>query len=67
MPPVLVPEFREPLLLPAGERIQFMAIYLLHEDELELKLSGDLDQLFERFGETEVSERFNLSRPSAIA
>lgn len=67
MPPVLVPEFREPLLLPSGERIQFMAIYLLHQDELELKLSGDLERLFERFGETEMSEMFNLSRPSSLA
>ena len=53
MPPVLVPEFREPLELPNGTNIQFMAVYLLHRDELNLKLEGRLDQLFARFSERE--------------
>ena len=64
MPPVLVPEFREPLGLPNGAHIQFMAVYLLHQAELNLKLEGQLDKLFERFGETELTEIYDLTRPS---
>jgi len=64
MPPVLVPEFREPLNLPNGTHIQFMALYLIHQDELDLKLEGQLEKLFERFGETEMTELYDLARPS---
>jgi hypothetical protein len=64
MPPLLVPELREPLELPNGDHVQFMAIYFLHEDELNLKLQGHLDQLFDRFVETEITEIYDLARPS---
>ena len=64
MPPVLVPEFREPLELPTGMSIQFMAIYLLHQDELDSKLAGDLDRLFEKFGEEEITEIYDIARPT---
>jgi hypothetical protein len=64
MPPVLVPEFREPLELPNGTHIQFIGVYLLHEDELNLKLEGQLDKLLERFGETELTEIYDITRPS---
>ena len=67
MPPVLVPELREPLELGNGERICFYAVYLLHEDELNLKLQGDLDRLFERFAEREVTEMYDLGRRSVLA
>jgi len=64
MPPVLVDEFREPLVLAGGKRIHFLAIYLLHQDELDLKRAGDLDRLFEKFGEKEMTEIYDLARPS---
>jgi hypothetical protein len=63
-PPVLAPEFREPLELPNEGRIQFMAMYLLHQDELDMKLAGNLDRLQERFAEAEVTELYDLARPS---
>ena len=66
MPPVLVPEFREPLSLPSGEHIRFMAIYLLHQDEVDLKIQGAIDRLFEKFHEKEVTEIYDLTRPSVI-
>ena len=67
MPPVLVPEFRVPLILPGGKQIHFMAIYLLHQDELALKLTGDMDCLFEKFGEKDVTEIYDLTRPSVCS
>ncbi len=67
MPPVLVREFAEPLNLADGRRICFLAPYLLHQDELDLKLGGRLDQFIERFGEITMTEMYDIQRPSVLA
>ena len=67
MAPVLIPELGQPLELPTGGRVRFMAIYLLHQDELDLNLQGELDKLFEGFEENEATEIYDLSRPSVCS
>ena len=66
MPPVLVPELREPLELARGGHIRFLAIYLLHPEELLLKLEDRVDELLEKFGEQMVTEEYDLGRPSVV-
>jgi Suppressor of fused protein (SUFU) len=66
MPPVLIPEFRAPLDLGQGKVIHFLAPYLIHQDELEMKLDGRLDQLLDKFGERQVTELYDLQRPSVL-
>lgn len=66
MPPVLVQELRDPVPMGRDREVQFMSLYLLHLDELELKSAGNLDLLFDRFAEREFSELYNLSRPSVL-
>jgi hypothetical protein len=41
-----------------------MAIYLLHQDELNLKLGGELGRLFEKFAAKEMTEIYDLARAS---
>ena len=65
MPPVLIPELREPLVVQDGE-IHFLAIYLLHQDELDLKLNDGLERLFAAFTMREVTELYDLQRPSVL-
>lgn len=62
MPPVLVPELATPLIT-QGLTISFLAVYLLHQDELELKLT-QFEALLHRFAEREVTELYDLSRAS---
>ena len=38
MPPVLVPELRNPLSPSDGKEIDLVALYLLHQDELDVKI-----------------------------
>ncbi len=66
MPPVLVPEFGEPLPVEQGKAIHFMAVYLLQADELELKLK-DFAALLGLFGERLVTELYDLQRPSVLS
>jgi hypothetical protein len=56
----------EPLILSSGEEIEFLGIYLLHAAELDLKLSGLLADLFEKFGDHAVTELYDLLRPSVF-
>ncbi|HKA02503.1 MAG TPA: suppressor of fused domain protein [Candidatus Solibacter sp.] len=63
MPPLLVPELSEPLVLANGERIRFMGLYLLHEDELKLKLE-DVEQLVGFLAEHGIREMYDLKRAS---
>ncbi len=65
MPPVLLPELREPIPSREGD-IHVLAVYLMHPSELEAKQNGQMDLLFEKFGEHAVSELFDLSRPPAL-
>lgn len=65
MPPVLIPELVPPLET-ANVRIRFLAVYLIHRDELDLKLSR-FDELLSKFAEAEVTELYDLSRPSVLS
>ncbi|MBM3796903.1 MAG: suppressor of fused domain protein [Acidobacteria bacterium] len=67
MPPVLVPELQEPLEIGSGREVQFMSPYLLRQNKLDLKLSGGLDLLFEKFAEREFSKLYDLARPSVLS
>ncbi len=66
MPPVLVRELAEPLPLTDGRAIHFLAVYLIRQDELDLKLGGGLCELLEAFGEHYVTEIYDLQRPSVL-
>jgi hypothetical protein len=62
MPPVLVPELATPIIT-QGLEISFLAVYLLHQEELELKLRR-FEALLDCFVEHEVAELYDLSRAS---
>lgn len=65
MPPVLVPELGVPLES-RGVKIRFLAVYLIHQNELDLKLRR-FDELLATFAEREVTELYDLSRPSVLS
>jgi hypothetical protein len=65
MPSILVPELTAPLES-NGVRIHFLAVYLIHEDELELKLSR-VDDLIGRFANIGLTELYDLTRPSVLS
>ena len=67
MPPVLVPELRDPLRVTRDRKVHFMGLYLLHQDELQLKLAGGLADLFELFIKNESSELYDISRKSVLS
>jgi hypothetical protein len=64
MQPVLVPEFREPLMIERGRYIRFLAWTLLHQDELDFKLRNGANALFDRLTRGGVTEMYDLARPS---
>jgi hypothetical protein len=66
MPPVLIQELRTPLQVTPNKTIHFLAPYLIHQDELDLKLAGNLDTLLGKFGERLVTELYDLRRPSVL-
>jgi hypothetical protein len=47
-------------------RIHFLAVYLLHQDELAFKKTNNTASLLARFDERGVDEVINFSRPSAM-
>jgi hypothetical protein len=59
MPSILVPELTVPLES-NGLRIHFLAVYLIHDDELELKLSRP-DDLIARFADFGLTELYAIS------
>ena len=65
MPPILVPNLTAPLER-NGLRIHFLAVYLIHQDELEQKLSR-VDELLARFADVGLTELYDLSRPSVLS
>ncbi len=65
MPPVLIPELASPLET-ENIRIRFLAVYLIHRDELDLKFSR-FDELLAKFAEAEITELYDLSRPSVLS
>jgi hypothetical protein len=66
MPPVLVRDLAEPLQLAGGREIHFLALYLLHKDELAVKLERGLDELLVGFQRDAVTEEYDLNRPSVV-
>jgi hypothetical protein len=67
MPPILVPEFGRPLDIGQGKKIEFLAVYLIHQDELDLKLNGSFDQLLAGFAKHELTELYDPTRPSVLS
>jgi hypothetical protein len=65
MPSILVPGLTVPLKS-NGLKIQFLAVYLIHQDELDLKMSR-ADELIARFAATGLTELYDLSRPSVLS
>lgn len=64
--PVLIPEFREPLEVADRKSITFLAPYLLHPSELQLKLDGGMSDLLDRFGKGNVTEMYDVSRRRVV-
>jgi hypothetical protein len=65
MPPVLIPDLVPPLETD-NVSIRFLAVYLIHRNELDLKFSR-FDELLDKFAEANVTELYDLSRPSVLS
>lgn len=53
--------------LEVGEdTVQFIGVYVIHQDELQYKLEHGTEAIFERFREAEVTEQVDVSRPSVV-
>ena len=55
------------LELPDGRKINFYAVWPMHQAEVDLKLNRGLDALIEHFEKHQVTELLDLNRPAVVA
>ena len=54
------------LELPDGRKINFYAVWPMHQSEVDLKLKRGLDALLDQFEKHQVTELLDLNRPPAV-
>lgn len=67
LPSIMLPEAFGTLRLGESKRIEFLAVYPLYPEELDLKLGEGLDPLLDRFERCSVTDLLDLRRPNTCA
>jgi hypothetical protein len=65
--PTTWPEEAQAFELSNGQHLNFLGVYPIFEDEMELKLNKGTDVLYDAFDRHGVTEVFNIKRPSVLA
>ncbi len=66
LPAISLPEeFRE-LVVSPEKTVQFLNLYPLYREEMELKLQAGIDALLDRFDEYNISDVLDINRPNTV-